>query len=339
MRDLGDVLISRYRDSFDSSSRNGDRSLRSVLDSIQDGWYRPDILRVRDLLARAGPAAYGHAKAHLPAVTFGGAFFPSRARANLTEHSGLVHGDLDHLDDVAAVKQRLASDPYTVYCFISPSGTGLKMGVRIEPVADDTAYKHAWQAVADYYQQQYGITWDPTGKDISRLCYMSWDPDLYVNWHAQRFPVPPSAPRPTPQVPPHRVPFDIPRDRREHYAQRAIETAVAMIDASSPGNRHHARVRAAYLLGGYVGGGILQDEEAYTALAPAVARHTAHLERSLKTIEDGLRDGQARPITLEALEAERQHWLAQHGSHNSGERDSRRPLLGVRYVRQGVPHG
>jgi hypothetical protein len=115
---------------------------------------------------------------------------------------------------------------------------------------------------------------------------------------------------PTPKPTPQRQDFDIPRDRRERYAQRALEAAVAIIDASVPGTRHHARLRAAYLLGGYVAGGVLREGEAYEALRAAVERNTEDLSNALKTVRDGLRDGQERPISLEELEAERHAWIA-----------------------------
>jgi hypothetical protein len=66
-------------------------------------------------------------------------------------------------------------------------------------------------------------------------------------------------------------------------------------------------------LGGYIGGGILSESEAYDALKEAVARNTKHPDRSMKTIAAGLQHGQERPITLEELEAERQAWLTAQG--------------------------
>jgi hypothetical protein len=87
---------------------------------------------------------------------------------------------------------------------------------------------------------------------------------------------------------------------------------VRIIADSTPGNLHHARCRAAYLLGGYVGGGLLTAAEAHAALRPAVAAHTAHLPAALKTIADCLAAGETMPITYEALEAERAQWQQRH---------------------------
>ena len=286
-------------------------SLAQALDAIRNDIYKRQVEHLRRLLASQGEKVYKRLKEQLDAVTFCGTFSPSRAKANLTHHNGIVHGDLDHLPDLQAVKQALCADPYTVYCFVSPRGEGLKVGVRIEPVPDDAAYKPTWQAVTGYYRQHYGVTWDPSGKDVSRLCYVSWDSDCYINPDAPLFPVPLMVvPPPRPQMPPR--PRDIPSDRRERYAQQALDTAVKIIDASTRGNRHHARTKAADLLGGYVAGSILTRDEALHVLEAAVQRNTDHLQPSLKTIESCLEAVMQEEITLEHLEQERRQWRATH---------------------------
>jgi hypothetical protein len=169
-------------------------ALVDVLDHIQQGTYQAAVERVRKILHTQGQDAYNETKRALPAATFCGTFAPTRAKANLQAHSGVIHGDIDHLqdkDDLAAKKQRLRVDPFTVYLFESPSATGLKVGLHVNRLPDDASYKHAWQAAADYHRAQYGIVWDRSGKDIGRLCYVSWDPDLYRNLDAPLFPVPP----------------------------------------------------------------------------------------------------------------------------------------------------
>jgi hypothetical protein len=92
---------------------------------------------------------------------------------------------------------------------------------------------------------------------------------------------------------------------------------VQMIQSAPMGTRHHTRLRAARLLGGYVAGGMLSEERAYGVLAQALVGYTEDLPRALRTVEDGLRYGQARPIQLQDLERERQAWLDQHRSLSS----------------------
>jgi hypothetical protein len=145
------------------------------------------VQTVRQVLARDGKGAYDRAEASLPAFTFGGLFSPTRGNAYLQQHSGIAHGDLDHLTDVEAAKRAICRNTQTAYAFVSPSATGLKVGVHIPVVADDAAYKHGWQAVATEYARLYAVRWDPSGKDISRLCFASWDPELYWNPDASVF--------------------------------------------------------------------------------------------------------------------------------------------------------
>ncbi len=47
-------------------------------------------------------------------------------------------------------------------------------------------------------------------------------------------------------------------------------------------------------------------------LEEALVGHTEDMVAALKTVRDGLAYGIAAPITLEALEAERQAWIRQH---------------------------
>jgi hypothetical protein len=301
-------------------------SLADVFERIRTGTYRKAVENLRLILATNGKPAYDRAKKKLDGVTFAGTFAPGRAIKKFTQHSGLVHGDIDGLTDVQDAKRRLTADPYTLYCFISPSGSGLKLGTRVVPVKDDVSYKRCWQAVADHYAQQHVVTWDPTGKDISRLCYVSYDPEIYVNLDAPLFPIPEALkekaieltepPIPTAESedfadPPTRPSRQFSPARHARYAEKAIRAAVAIIDASVPGSRHAHRLKASELLGGYVAGGVLTYDEAWGALAQAVARNTDDFERSMKTIDDGLRHGHARPLTLAKLEAEGKAWIAQ----------------------------
>jgi hypothetical protein len=311
------TMISRFLNSYDSSTRNGAHDLWGVLESIKGGLYEPEITYVRQVLARYGKPAYDRAKAQLPAFTFGGLFFPKRGNAYLQQHSGLVHVDLDDLHNVKAVKHTLASDPRVVYVFVSPGGTGLKAGVRVPIVPDNVDYRHAWLTVKAEFETLYGVTWDESGKDVARLCFVSFDPEAFWNPDALCFEVPPP-PLPTPRpATPHRgrqdpSTYHNPQD----YVERAIQTAVQMIESAEMGTRHHTRLKAARLLGGYVAGGLLSEAHAYGTLAQALVGHTKDLERALKTVEDGLAYGKAHPITVDTLEIERQVWLDQQFARN-----------------------
>ena len=310
--------------------------LADVLHRIQDGTYQQEVERLRHLLVTEGKTRYDAAKKHSVAFTPAGVF-AQRANAKLVTPSGLLNFDFDHLPHLADAKARLIEDPWVVYAFISPSGDGLKVAVWADGIVDDATYKHAWGTVLQYFERTYpdlAIANDAHCKDVARLCYVSWDPALYSNPGALLYAVPryqPPAPKPKPAPPPTSTP--LPADRRQRYAQQAIETAVKMIDTSVPptatsaGTRHETRLKAARLLGGYVTGGLLSYAEAYAALEAAVARNTDDLPRSMKTIVDGLHHGEQDAITLDQLEQERIDWLqAYHATlvvHRNGHAAAR----------------
>jgi hypothetical protein len=284
--------------------------LDTALEQILQGTYRNAIDQCRRIFTARGEDAYKAEKNRLPQWTFAGTFAPTRAKDHLTQHSGICHADIDHLTNLVETKLALMSDPHVVYCFTSPRGDGLKYGVRIPVVGDDDAYKHAWGVLAAAHLAAYGVTWDRSGKDICRLCFVSWDPTCYVNPDAEVYGVPQMIiPEPKPRLV---ATGSIPRERRDLYAQRGIANAVKIIEASTDGGLHEARRRASYLLGGYIGGGILTYTEAYEALRAAVEGHTKHVAASLKTIASGLTKGEAKPITLEELEDDWQQWKDAH---------------------------
>jgi hypothetical protein len=304
-------IIQRFDNLFDPTP-SADVPLLDALSAIANGTYVQAIAEVRAVFATEGEDAYCAAKRRLPQFTFAGTFTPTRAKEHLALASGICHADIDHLTDLDDTKRRLMDDPHVVYCFTSPRGDGLKYGVRIPRVDSDKTYKHAWDILAAAHLAAYGVIWDPSGKDISRLCFVSWDPTCYVNPEAQVYDVPPPimiTPAPTPRP---AYATTMPRDRRERYAQRGIANAIRLIEESSEGHRHEARRKAGYLLGGYVGGGVLSHDEAYEALRAAVEGHTKHLKPSLKTIRDCLKAGEREPITETELEDDWQRWKDAH---------------------------
>jgi VirE N-terminal domain len=343
---LPEVQVNLFPNAF-TPVPNATMTLVEAIKAIRGGRYQRQVCAVRQVLVAQGKRAYNKAKGNLPAFTFTGTFNPSRANKHLEQHSGIVVGDMDHVGDVTAAKRDISSDPRTVFAFISPSATALKFGVLVLVVADNTGYRHSWQVVSTEYEQLYGGQWDASGKDVQRLSYVSHDPDAYWNPEAEVFKVPPppilESRQPTSLQPSATTHIS---ERSDDHAVRAIKTAVQMIQTAVLGTRHHTRLRAARLLGGYIAGGMLNYDQAYTVLEHALNGHTDDMAAALRTVKDGLLYGQAHSITIEALEAERQAWLEAHRptphnwhprQHlNSANRNAHRPardryVWGARY--------
>lgn len=105
----------------------------------------------------------------------------TRAIDNCLVHSGLICLDIDKLEDekYQYLIQHIPNDPYTHICFTSPSGNGIKVVIKIE--ADAQKHLTYFQSLARYYDMQYSVDIDQSGKDVSRLCFICHDPDVFYN--------------------------------------------------------------------------------------------------------------------------------------------------------------
>jgi len=120
-------------------------------------------------------------KKQLPAICFSGTF-SRREDKSLIKHSGLIAVDFDHLEDrFDELKERLKKDKHTFILFRSPSGDGLKLIVKIP----DDVRTHSFSAAAltDYYGDEKLDEF----RDVSRVCFESFDPDIYHNPDADVF--------------------------------------------------------------------------------------------------------------------------------------------------------
>lgn len=189
------VLVQRFAH-VTATRPDATPALPEVLSAIRTGAWRLPVEAVRGIYQHGTEAAYTAAKSRLPALTFGGTFHPTRRNDTLVASSGVVLGDIDHCDDPPALKSPLAQSPSVAFAFVSPSGYGLKVGVRVVPVEHAAAYHHAWTVLAAHYETLTGVAWDAGASAVASLCFVSYDPDLFWNPDAVPFPVAPYTPPP-----------------------------------------------------------------------------------------------------------------------------------------------
>ena len=113
-------------------------------------------------------------------VTFSGVF-EKRSDKELIKHSSLITIDFDHLENTQMVRDQLLQDEYfdTELLFTSPSGDGLKWIVKID--LSEATPQDYFKAIANYLQHTYNIEVDQSGKDVSRACFLSYDPDAFLH--------------------------------------------------------------------------------------------------------------------------------------------------------------
>lgn len=127
----------------------------------------------------------GILKKKLRGVTFSGLFEKSRTKKHLKEYTHIVCHDLDNLEaeEVERLQKELAADEYIYSFFVSPSGNGLKILFRTE--TDQKEHTNCFNAIGSYLVNKYAIVFDEKCKDITRLCFLSYDENFYLNRDAK----------------------------------------------------------------------------------------------------------------------------------------------------------
>lgn len=159
-RDIRETTTPFFRDALDVLKRIKEGEDKSLIDTIRSE---------KDKDKRNA------AKSNLPSICWSGKF-GARNAASIHKHSGLVCLDFDDVKDLDRLREKVTKDPYTFASFTSPSGGGLKVLVKIPPVTAD--HRAHFEALAEYFAEP---TFDKSGSDVCRVCYSSFDPDIYVN--------------------------------------------------------------------------------------------------------------------------------------------------------------
>ena len=153
------------------------RDIRQILLRIKDGSDTTRDLVKRIRLEKRKPERQ-ELKKQLPAICFSGTF-NKRTDASLIHHSGFICLDFDGYEkskDLLHDKENLSKNKYVFSVFISPSGNGLKVLVKIP--ADAENHTNYFNSLEKYFNSPY---FDKTSKNLSRVCYESYDPLLHIN--------------------------------------------------------------------------------------------------------------------------------------------------------------
>jgi hypothetical protein len=151
------------------------RPVHKILERIKSGASKDIVRRIRDEKRKT---ERNEIKKELPAICFSGSF-NKRADASMVEHSGLICLDFDGYTkqkELLQDKENFTKSKYVFSVFISPSGNGLKVLVKIP--ADPENHINYFNSLEKHFNSIY---FDKTSKNLSRVCYESYDPLLYVN--------------------------------------------------------------------------------------------------------------------------------------------------------------
>ena len=172
-------------------------SLGDVLKTIQSNRFEMLISELRRFKADGKQDRADAIKSNLPAVTFCATFDRRRISNQYAHYNNLLVIDIDKLseEEMARIKECLMNDPYVASFWKSPSGNGWKGLVQLsypeEVLILDVSERHreAFIYIEQYFKSNYSIELDSSGKDITRLCFFSWDPELIIKDTAPPMPI------------------------------------------------------------------------------------------------------------------------------------------------------
>lgn len=170
--------VTIFKDVFDKENPHFIDVL-TVFERIKNG--KSSKIIVEQLQTEIDKTERARLKKKLPVICFAGEF-KTRHNTGLINHSGLICLDFDHLGDkLESFRVRVEADKYTMACFVSPSGDGLKVIVKI-PNAVET-HKSYFESLKLHFKEQKL----DDDCEVVRCCFESYDPNIYINPNSSVF--------------------------------------------------------------------------------------------------------------------------------------------------------
>jgi hypothetical protein len=143
--------------------------------SIKNGKWKSDIEKCQIDVTR---------KKELPCFTPTG-IFKQRNSQGIENYSGIICLDIDHIENPEKLKNLCKSIPWVWVAFITPSGKGLKVFAQTTP--ELTQFQILEAKIARAFFDETGQLRDEKCKDLARLQFVSFDPDIYYNQNPEIF--------------------------------------------------------------------------------------------------------------------------------------------------------
>lgn len=153
-----------------SKSPNGKITVSTFAEMIRNGEYQREIEKLR---RGTSEVKKKEVKKKLPVIT------PSGTCNNryLKHHIGLMQVDFDDVSDPTGLRESLFADEHVLLAFISPSGTGVKALVSINPLKHEEAAEEA----QEHFRKAYpNCKLDSRPKARNAIMIFSWDSDIKV---------------------------------------------------------------------------------------------------------------------------------------------------------------
>lgn len=175
------MVVTIFKDLFKSKDVPYHVTLEKVINRIKNGDSIEIVNRVRNSKTKQDADKI---KEELPCVLFSGTF-SERNSNSLIKHSGLMIVDFDKYpsdEEMSKHFDKLKKNKHFILLFISPSGKGIKGVVKVSNELDKITHPKVFAQFQDDFNFDY---WDKSNSNVDRVCFESYDPNIYVNFDAE----------------------------------------------------------------------------------------------------------------------------------------------------------
>jgi hypothetical protein len=170
-------------------TRDGGHGLKEKINQIRNRYEAEKDITGNPEKAKK---AIAELKLQLPGFLPSGTF-SKRESSALVEHSGRLCADCDSLGErLPAIRGILKALPYVYAIALSPSGDGLKVFFNV--LNDPARHEDSFRAIQSN-MRDLEIEIDEKCKDLSRICFFTYDPDLWIREDGNEV-LPPADPLP-----------------------------------------------------------------------------------------------------------------------------------------------
>ena len=229
----------------------------------------------------------------IPSVKLDGG---GRGLINIVDYNPVMLVEFDKIDHAKELKERLFNNLKSVIAaWISPSGRGLKILVRIRKPRSVEEYKEYLCGLAYYLSQYEGF--DGVNYNIVLPTFLSYDREILIREDAEEW-----AQRGG-KINSFKVyegDFEVPEDIDDEYTQKVINKVTFLINRIED-NGHTQLLSISTLLGGWVGFKLISLEKA-DALICDLIQSNNYLSKNIKgyckTAREMIRRGALSPIPM-----------------------------------------
>ena len=172
------MVVSVFKDLYKSKDVPFHVPIEKIINRIQKGASKELVESVRN--------GNKENKNKLPCILFSG-IFNERNSNSLKEHSGLMVLDFDKYpnnETMLSHLELLKQNKHFVLLFISPSGNGLKGVIKVSNQLTKETHPKVFKQFQKEFEYDY---FDIVNSNIDRVCFESYDPNIYVNLEAESF--------------------------------------------------------------------------------------------------------------------------------------------------------